>query len=286
MNKKDDIRTLFVIIAVCAICIIIGLIFSFKSNSDKLVIVNDYNQFFSNINYVNDYINYIINNDSTAVYNLLDKNYIEDNGITIDNVLSNVGNYSFGTSLNVTSMQYVKIDDNFIYYVNGNIYVNTYTNRELIDDNFSIFVIIDENNSNYSLYPVNDDDYKDVINSIWRVNIENNDHNDIEEYGIVNKEQICVIYLSDFINNIFNNINDSYELLSDDMKNIYTSSNSYSSYITNNIGLISTVADKCKLDEYDDKRVYTVIDSKENTYVFTEESIMNYKVDFYFKKSK
>lgn len=282
-NNKDDIKTFIVIMCVCVICVVLVLILNIKSNIDKMAPVNEYNVFFSNVNYVNNYINYISSNDNVGVFSLLDKEYILENDITYDNVLDTVKSYSIGSSLKVTSMDFVQVKDNFIYYVKGKIYKTTYDSEVLVDDNFSIIVISDSNNLSYSLYPVNDD-YEKKINSIKKISIENNGYNSITKSDLINKEQICVIYLSDFLGLLSNDINEAYDLLSDDMKKIYTTSDSFNNYIRNNFNLFSSIADKCRVDKTDDKRVYTVIDDNQNTYVFTEESIMNYNVDFNLKK--
>ena len=142
---------------------------------------------------------------------------------------------------------------------------------------------MDNTNKSYSIYPV-DSNYKNVVNSVNKVNIISNINNRTKNTELINKEQICAIYLSDFTNILFDNYDEAYNILSEDMKKIYTSSDIYADYIDDNFELISSTADKCRLEEIDDKRVYTVIDSNENMYVFTEESIMNYKVDFYLKK--
>ena len=276
-NRKDDIRTFVVIVVVCAICIVIALILNIKSNVDELSSVNEYNVFFSNVNYINSYINYVASENSIAIYNVLDKKYIEKNNITYDNILDYIDDYSIGSSLKATGMEYVKVGNNFVYYVKGMIYENTYEGVSLLDDDFSIVVVTDFKNLSFSLYPVDNNNYKEVINGIKKINIVNNTYNTIVKSELINKERICGLYLSDFINNL----SDSYALLSDDMKEIYIDKDMYNSYIKDNISSFSSVADKCRMDEIDDIRVYTVIDKNSNTYVFTEESIMKYKVDFY-----
>lgn len=280
-KKKDDIRTFLVIVIVCVLCVVFVLILNRKSNFDKLDVVNEYNVFFTNVNYVNNYLNYIASDNNEAVYSLLDNKYIENNNITVDNVLDNIDDYSFGVSLKANNMDFVQVGNNFVYYINGKIYENTYNGKELVDDNFSMIVINDYDNLSYSLYPV-DKNYKSVINNVKKININNNNYNNVSGSELINKEQICVMYLSDFIDSMV--INESYDLLSDSMKDIYTNKDDYQRYINNNIRLFNSTAAKCKLEKIDDKRVYTVIDDNENTYVFTEDNIMNYKVDFYLKK--
>lgn len=283
-KRKDDIRTFVVIGIICVLCVGVMLILSIKSNYDKLQYVTEYNVFFSSVNYVNKYLNYIASGDKESIYNVLDDKYIEKNDINENNVLDKIDNYSFDTFLNADNMKYVQIGNNFIYYIEGKIYKNTYYGKELIDNSFSIVLISDFSNMSYSIYPINDSNYKKIINGIKKVNVKNNKYNSIEGSTLISKEQVCVIYLADFMDRINDNIENSYELLSDDMKEKYTTSDSYIKYINDNKSLLSYTADRCKLEEIDDKRVYTVVDSNQNTYKFTEDIIMNYEVDFYLKK--
>jgi len=285
-KKKDDIKTFIVIISVCVICLVIFLFISKKDNYDKLVDVDEYNVYFTNVNYVNDFIGKIANRDSNSVYDLLDKEYINKNSINVDNVLDKLNTYSIQSSFDVDNMYFVQIRDNFVYYVSGKIYENGYDMiKELVDDKFAVIISVDSGNKSYSIYPVSNN-YKKIINNIKKVDISLNNNNGIKKSDLINKEQVCAIYLSDFTNIIFSDYEIAYNLLSDDMKKIYVSSDEYKNYIYDNFGLISTVADKCKLEDINEKRVYTVIDTNNNTYVFTENTIMNYEVDFYLDKNE
>ena len=62
--KKDDKRTLIVVLVVCIICGIIIFITSRKSNVEKLSYLDDYSTYFSVTREVNNYINYLAMNDS------------------------------------------------------------------------------------------------------------------------------------------------------------------------------------------------------------------------------
>ncbi|MGM9881419.1 MAG: hypothetical protein ACI31S_01065 [Bacilli bacterium] len=288
MNRftKDDLKTLIVVILVCTIFASIVLVVNIKSNSEKLEAVNEYNTFFSTTKYVNSYLNYLSNGDSQAVYNLLFDKYIEKYNITEDNVLSKLNKYPKDISIRVKQMEYVKVKDNYIYYINGKIIENGYDYEKVIDENFEIIVINDFNNLSVALYPINDTNYKKIIDNIKEINIVQNNTNHIVKSDLITKEQICIMYLSDYLNEIKTNIDYSYEILSQSMKKKYTTLDSYKKYINSQINNLTTVADKCKEEEIDKKRVYTVVDKNENVYSFTEESIMNYKVDLYFKEDK
>lgn len=277
--KKDDIRTFITIIIICTLIVGIVLILNRKSNSEKLEVVNEYNTFFTTSGYVNNYLNY--SSDSSKLYDLLYSDYIDKNNITIDNILTNIKSYPKNSTIKVTEMKYVKVKNDYIYYIKGKIYQNTFDGKELIDDNFDVVAVLDFDTLSYAIYPIEDDNYKEVIDKIKKIEIENNKYNSIKKSELITKEQICVIYLSDYIDKIYNDIDLSYKILSKSMKEKYTTLEEYKNYINNNIDKITTEADKCSLEKIGNNRLYTVIDKNKNKYIFNEESIMNYEVDFY-----
>lgn len=277
--KKDDIRTFITIIIICTLIVGIVLILNRKSNSEKLEVVNEYNTFFTTSGYVNNYLNY--SSDSSKLYDLLYSDYIDKNNITVDNILTNIKSYPKNSTIKVTEMKYVKVKNDYIYYIKGKIYQNTFDGKELIDDNFDVVAVLDFDTLSYAIYPIENDNYKEVIDKIKKIEIENNKYNSIKKSELITKEQICVIYLSDYIDKIYNDIDLSYKILSKSMKEKYTTLEEYKNYINNNIDKITTEADKCSLEKIGNNRLYTVIDKNKNKYIFNEESIMNYEVDFY-----
>lgn len=280
--KKDDIKTLIVVIVVCSFCVGLVLILNHKSNSEKLESVSDYNTFFSTYNYVTNYINSIASGNSNSVYNLLYSEYIIDNNITIDNVLDYVDDISSEISLKVKDMKYVKIKNNYLYYVKGSLIKEDFDTSSIYDDDYEVILVYDYDTLTYSVYPILDSKANKIIDSIKKISIIVNNDNKIKETELIKKEKICSLYLSDYINYIYKDIDKAYELLSDDMKKKeFTSIDKFKDFIIGNSNNISSLADKCSLDNIDDKRKYTVIDKNNNRYIFTEESIMNYKVDIY-----
>ena len=280
--KKDDIRTFITIAIICAIIVVIVLIVNRKSNSEKLEEVNEYNTFFTITSYINNYIS--SSSNASKLYDLTYTDYINKNNITENTINEFLENYTINSSVNVTDMKYVKIKNNYVYYVKGKIYQNTYDGSEVINNNYQTLVLVDFDTLSYAIYPI-DTDYKKVLDKIKKVNIENNRNNDIKKSELITKEQICVIYLSDFVSNINENIGLSYNNLSKIMKERFPIFKDYEDYINNNIEKITSEADKCLLENVGKNRVYTVIDKNGNKYTFTEKNIMNYEVNFYLKDS-
>lgn len=283
-KKKDDIKTFFVIIIVCILCLIVGLFMNKKNNTDLLVDVDEYNVYFSNVNYVNNYLNYIATGNNRAVYDLLDDDFVNKYDVNYDNVLDIVRSYEVGSYLDIDSMKFIQIDNNFVYLIEGIVY-NNLDDDNSSNDYFSVILKNDYDNISYSLYPVDKKNYSKIINSIKSVSINVNDNNKLVKAELIKKEQMCSMYLSDFVNLLYNDIDGSYNLVSDNMKDRYSNIDNYISYVNNNFKSISTVADKCKLEEIEDKRVYVVIDDNNNVYKFVENNIMDYIVDFTFNSN-
>lgn len=282
--RKDDIKTFVTIVIVCLVIVVLVLILNHKSNSDKLETVNEYNTFFTVTSYINDYINNISNQDSSSLYDVLYSDYIDKKNITLNNIYNNIEEYPINSSVKVIKMEYVKVKNDYIYYVEGKVNQITFDGKQEIDNNFKVVVITDFDTLSFAIYPLQEkDNYKKIIDSIKKIKIEDNKNNKIKNSSLVSKEQICVFYLSDYVDKINNNIEEAYNLLSDQQKKQYTP-DKYKEFINANIDKITTDADKCSLELSGTNRVYTVIDINKNKYTFTEKNIMNYNVSLYLEE--
>lgn len=282
--RKDDIKTFVTIVIVCLVIVVLVLILNHKSNSDKLETVNEYNTFFTVTSYINDYINNISNQDSSSLYDVLYSDYIDKKNITLNNIYNNIEEYPMNSSVKVIKMEYVKVKNDYIYYVEGKVNQITFDGKQEIDNNFKVVVITDFDTLSFAIYPLQEkDNYKKIIDSIKKIKIEDNKNNKIKNSSLVSKEQICVFYLSDYVDKINNNIEEAYNLLSDQQKKQYTL-DKYKEFINANIDKITTDADKCSLELSGTNRVYKVIDINKNKYTFTEKNIMNYNVSLYLEE--
>lgn len=281
--KKDDIKTLIVIVIVCAICLILVLIFSREKNTDKLEAVKEYNTYFSVTNYMNSYISYLSNNDGEAVYSMLSKEYISKNNINQNNVFNIVDTYDPNSllTLKITSIKQVKVtSSSYIYYIKGQLLKNTFDNTEIINNNYEVLLLADYKTLSESVYPLKGNNYEKIINSIKKVNIEKNEYNKIKSSSLTNSETICVLYLSDYVDKLNNDIEESYKLLNDNMKEKYATIDMFKAYLEVNKEKITTKAEKCAKEG----NSYMVIDANNNNYTFYEEAVMNYKVSVNFNK--
>jgi len=282
--KKDDMRTLIVVIIICGLITGLVLLLNRKNNSDKMTIMTSRNMYFAAIDYVNIYLNGILEENGKVVYDILDTKYIEKEKVTVDNVLDKVESYEENALIKARKMYYFETDNAYVIYINGILYKDTYEGLDILDENFEVILTIDNKSSTFSIYPILNDNYKKIVNRIKKINIIENDNNKLKVSQIINEEQICVLYMSDYVDKINNDINSAYQLLTIKMKDIYPSIDSFQSYINSNKDKITTIADKCRVTEGNDNhRTYYVIDGNENQYTFYEEGIMNYTVEYYLK---
>lgn len=282
--RKADIKAIAIIIILSIVTLAIVYFLNIKSNYDKLEPVNAYNNFFANISYVNNYINALARKNTTKAYDMLDEKYISAKNITSSNILD-TWNYSGDVSFRANKMSYVSVDNDFVYYVEGAIHKNSYDSDSKVQD-FNVLVLNDFDNMTFSIYPVDDNSLEKVINGIKKIDIAGNGNNVIDGSSFISKEQVCSMYLSDFLRKLDDDVDATYDILSSDMKKSYQFIEEYRDYVRDNYSLLSTSADMCKVENFNDKRIYTVIDKNGNTYIFDEEYILKYNVSFYIKSTE
>ena len=129
--------------------------------AEEIKDVNSYEEYYAVLNAVKKYLAFLSNEDSEAVYALLDKNYIDENKITTENVIQTLKDNN-KTEIIVNEMRYEKQNEyNIKYFVKGYLYEY---NEDEYDDNFvgtikreyeevNIEVIFDKFNATFSIIP-------------------------------------------------------------------------------------------------------------------------------------
>ena len=112
--KKDDIRTLIVVLIICIFIVGVFLLLNQKDNVEKMTIIKEYNSFFLIRNCINDYLDYYNNEDKEVAYDILFKEYIKKNNISINDVLENIDSYPKEAYINIDKIMSVSINNNKI----------------------------------------------------------------------------------------------------------------------------------------------------------------------------
>lgn len=215
------------------------------------------------------------------VFNLLNSEYIEKNGITIDNIDSKLRSINYSPDVEILNIYYyTKFDNINTYFVNGLIR-NTSNNES---EEFSAIVYLDL--ARYT-FEVNFDSID--FNSIYN----GNEINISYPSDIFNKEintySNAELSYDEFSNIIFNNIQKllvyntdiAYELLDDTGKNDYTL-DSLEEYVNNNRKEILLLTFKIYEFAYEDENlvIYMYDENSEYEFKVTFNDFSNYKFSF------
>ena len=281
--SKYDVAIIIVLIAIVVTVIVVSIytITHKTRNVDNLTTVNDYSTYFMVVNNINSFYEYVSNNDTDAIISLLDNNYITENNITRGNINTHILNY--GTDIGVIP-EYIttfKIENNVVYFVHGSLKQSIYLeSTRVVNNDFNMLMFIDINNLTFSLYPTTEEKYKEILATVPSININKNDYNTYQGISNISDKSMCVVYLTDFLNKISTNIDESYELISSDTKRQLGTITEYKTYINQHLESYTTVVDKCAIaGDNTAGKTFRVYDANGNYFEFIENSIMNYHVN-------
>ncbi len=299
MQKKKIIRFGIVILI---FLIIFGIVFVINKFSNveipskeekkeeeipyEMTLVDNYSNFFSVVNILNKYLDDIKNQETEKLLNTLHSEYILNYKINRDNIYDvlNIKSDSLQLTFKVKHMTY-KTYDNFnryLYYVKGDIIEDNFDDSKVLKEGVMFLVNIDYENITYGIYPL---DYLYKVLPIINPDkpIISNTDNIVSGSNVITKEYICSLYLSDFIEKITSNVDDTYVLLDKDFRNKeYAKKSKYVNYMNNNKDKLNSQVYSCS-SLSGNNHVYEVKDMNYNTYIFREKSIMNYTIEFNLK---
>ena len=215
---------------------------------------------------------------NTEVYNLLDKEYIEKNNITKDNVFDYVDKVEEKLSCTPLEMNYIESPTIERYGIHAMLQD---INNNYIKDIYLI-VNLDFKNKTFSIEPLGDN-YKD-LSEVTLVkkegNIEENDQNSYIEQKI-NNEYISNQYFSLYRRNILTNPEFVYEHMSSDYsEKRFGTIDDFKKYVSDNLSDIQTIQFKQYLvNTYGEYIEYVAKDQYGNLYIFKEKNPMDFELE-------
>lgn len=283
MNKigKEDFYKLGIVLGIFAIiCIILFISMAHKKESlnehnNQFEIVSNYNIFFFVTNNVNNYVNYTINRNTEALFSFLEEGYRTEKNITRGTVLNILPVYKEGDFYKARLTKSYTLNDSFeIYYTEGQILNEGYAETTIVSDFVSYLLYVDFKNMTTSIVLLDSPlDEEKIINETDRnKEISLNSYNKVEQVEIIDYTRICSMYISDFIEKAYNNLNEAYSKVVN-----FDSMQEFNTFIEKNN--ITSDIQSCVQNINDDgKRVYQITDRNNYKYTFIEDSILNYKV--------
>lgn len=245
------------------------------NSAPKLEKVTSRENFYTVKSCVEKYINYIVNLDNVAVYNLLDKSYINQKNINKNNIFDIVGKINRNQIFSPSKMNFAKIENKEIYIVYGNIREDK-LNERANELEFNITVILNKYNGTFSIIP-------EILNTETSYTVVGkNTKNENNVFSAINIDDktMANTYFVNYKYEILYNIENAYNLLSKEYKEKrFFNFSEYKQYIENNIEKIKKAnLTKYSVKKYDDYNLYTCVDQYNNYYIFIETAVMEYTV--------
>lgn len=207
-----------------------------------------------------------------SICKLLDREYIQKNNITVQNVLKFIDEVKEVPIFKVDKMRVIHKNNTYTYIVYGN-----YGNNELK----YYFVTIDNINSTYCIEP-SIEKYEDIdkikLNKQIET-VEKNTRNNVR-YAKLNEQSICRYYLIDYKNKLKNDVNMAYSLLNKEYKEKrFSNIEFFKEYLLDNKEVIDKITlDKYAVEEKEGYTEYVCQDKFGNTYIFQATAAMEYDV--------
>lgn len=291
MTQENKVK-IGIVLGLFLICLILILIVFFHTSKEEtpnpkeeipfaMTPVTEYNTYFSVLNNLNQYLFYVSSKNNIAVYNALARDYIAKNNINSNNVLEKINTIEENVSIKAKEMYYKEENNNYIYFVKGDLLTSLYEEIKMVKKDSQFLVILDYTNLLMAIYPLNEEELNNLPLEQENAKIIPNSYNQMLSSGLITDDYICNLYYSDYFNQLMENVSLTYELLDEEPKQyLYPNKEEYVEFISGKLENISPTITNCKKTMYNGKRVYNVTDEKENHFTFTENSIMNYKVKF------
>lgn len=241
-------------------------------------------EFIENLAKANGYYNNQSEEDSMQeginyIYNVLDEKYKDEYNITENNIKNKIKEIT-EFDYNIDDIYISELDEDEIGY---NLFIVEGT---LNNNRYDIMINIDSYNMTYSVF-LNDYmekyGYKSEMNvddiKIGMDEIKENNYNTFN-YENVTNQYVAIKTFEKYMYYMKNNVDKAYEKLDDEYKQKrFETKEDFIKYISDiNIDLEDAEVNKFAFENLDDTRKITCIDQYNNKYIFTETSVMDFKV--------
>lgn len=284
LKFKENKITIIVLIIILAI--IVGIFYFFNQQETERVEsteyleieeLNDSSMFFSVSENINKICEYVNNNEPTKLINILDKEYIEQNNLTTNNII----NYFQEDYQNTTFKShdtYVVSDKNlYKYYIHGYLYVNMFDEPSTITEEKYFVLNYDLNSLTYSIEPINKNTYNEALESsqFQFKEISTNDDNKFTQLNL-SSYNLAVLYFNDFIQTTINDPEEAYKKLdTSTIDDYFPEYNNFYEYVNSNIETFYST----KVEKYSKSgNSYRYIDNNGINYVINVSHGLNYSV--------
>lgn len=237
--------------------------------------------------YINDVLDKVFNyisqteenvQNAKALINILDKDYIQKNNITEENVFNVLNTFSgissyFSKEIYRREISHRQDINGCYYYIKGII------RKDAQEEYIYVLVKQDLKNVTYSISILTEDEFNLKPGENQEITIEPNSYNKIYSKKITEYEK-CLGLFNDYINAVENNPEKAYELLNIEYRQKrFGGLENYLEHINGVKNRLSNaILMEYKIEKEEEKTKYICVDQTGNYYIFESTSMMNYDV--------
>lgn len=222
------------------------------------------------------------NIEKQAIYEMLDKTYIDSENLTVDNIFDNIQQID-ESKIIIDKMYVSQIDRNMSVYLVAGKEITIATSEE---KDFKMIVKMDMANKTFSLIVgetaeriFNESKEGEKLNITTETTIEKTDYNGYVYNNISDDEYVTDMF-DQFKTYLISYREEAYERLNEEYKSKkFENFEEFNQYVKDNIkDIVIAKADKSKTSEYDGYTQYVIMDQYGNYYIFNETAAMSYTV--------
>ena len=222
------------------------------------------------------------NIEKQAIYEMLDKTYIDSENLTVDNIFDNIQQIDESKFI-IDKMYVSQIDRNMSVYLVAGKEITIATSEE---KDSKMIVKMDMANKTFSLIVgetaeriFNESKKGEKLNIITETTIEKTDYNGYVYNNISDDEYVTDMF-DQFKTYLISYREEAYERLNEEYKSKkFENFEEFNQYVKDNIkDIVIAKADKSKTSEYDGYTQYVIMDQYGNYYIFNETAAMSYTV--------
>ena len=161
---------------------------------------------------VKNYLAMLQTNDSEVIISYLNNDFINNNGITKQNVFTKLKKYNKDS--------YITLD---MYELDGRKYYEYYI-KGIVDNNYVYFVVdTDTSSGTFDIFPINEEKYKQYLEKVAQTDetkektIANKTYNFYRKYNL-NEEEFCRLYYTNYIKLMLTDAQEAFNKLNKEYK--------------------------------------------------------------------
>lgn len=287
--SKSDKKSVIVVVVINIIIAIIALIITSVYKKDEveseyqhLQLLSDANYFFSIESNLNKIPSYVIDNDSNSLYGILNKKYISNNDISIDNVLNKFNAYSY-TSFDIVDAYVISRGNLYKFFVKVDIRNNVF--EEDINIIGTKYLILNYNNKDvvFNIEFISNDKYEDFITGKIDISFDDVDASGYNkfDYKDIAESTLATYYLNNFVDLIYEDSILAYKRISTTTKEKYfITYDDFVSFVNTNNDMFNNIVISSYYFSGDN---CYCIDNYGNEYEFIVNGVNDYIVSIYFE---